>query len=649
MPAPSIWERYSQLLTVRISGIERVGELAEQGRIEDARDHLISSARGAWQYRWPTGRTYTLRRLGEELDTERFQALAPIARMLTDEEPGGAAAFLDYLRRRAAPNVASFVGAPVAPAAGFNPQGQYSVALWNAVVTTGDPAVKAALDQRIAQYLDPHLVITWHETDGCWPQLVMSSLFHGGIDDATLCKLILFGLDHAEQCNVTSHLSEPAQTSIGGNHLFAWISAWLKFTILFPEFRRTPALQHSVIARLDDETSKQVMPDGSMIEGCPGYQNCCLYGASEFLRLAAEHGLQYPGRVRAAWARMIRHVVGLMRPDFCVPFFGDSHDRYVPQYLWQLPRFYDMSELDWAVSGGKKGRPPAYTSCAATSIGYYTMRSGWERDAVYMCFDGGRFGQGHQHEDKLGFELCAFGRPFLVDAGDHSYSEHWMREWVVLAQAHNTVLIDGAGQCRWREDRDKWYSHVPLKNPWTTGPVWDVTEADFAGPYERDIGDVKVRRRVVFHKGAPPFFWITDWIEGTRTHEVTELFHFAHDIGVVEEIPGGVRTRIPGGPDLAVLLMAAQGGGVSVERHCGERNPTRGWVSPELYREEPAWEVHFTGAGATPMRRDFLLLPWRATLPDVSARLNIGGGSPAITLTIGGRDTTIALPSHIKP
>ena len=34
--------------------------------------------------------------------------------------------------------------------------------------------------------------------------------------------------------------------------------------------------------------------------------------------------------------------------------------------------------------------------------------------------------------------------------------------------AHNTILIDGIGQCRWREDRDKWYSHVPLKNRFET-------------------------------------------------------------------------------------------------------------------------------------------------------------------------------------
>lgn len=639
----SIWAHYSGLLHVQMSGIDRVDDLVKQGRTEDARDHLISTAKAVWQYRWPTKREYTLRRLGESLDGELFPDLAPIAVDLANERPTAAARFLDYLRQRKTPELKSFVGKPGAPPKGFNPEGQYSCVLWSAAMATGDPAIKAALGRRIAEYLDPHIVITWHETAGNYPQLVMSALYHGGIDDVTLCKLILFGLDHAEQCNDTSHLAIPSQTSIGGNHLFAWIAAWLKFTILFPEFRRTPVLQTAALARLDDEVSKQVMPDGSMIEGCPGYQNCCLYGASEFLMLCAQYNLPLPDRVRLAWERMLRFNIGLMRPDFCVPFLGDSHDEFIPDYVWQMKKFYSFPELDWTMSQGKEGQPPAFTSVAMPSIGYYVLRSGWGRDDLYLCFDGGRYGQGHQHEDKLHFELWAHGRMFLVDPGDYGYNDHWMRQWIVLAQAHNTVLVDDAGQCRWREDRDKWYSPVPLENPWKTGPEWDMVEADFAGPYERDIGAVKVRRRAVFHKTEPAFYWVTDWIEGTGEHEVTELFHFAHDIATVEEIPGGVATRIPDGPNLAVLHMQIASSvnaqpKLSVRRYRGEHNPTRGWVSPQLYKVEPAWEVHFTGKGDLPLRRDFLLFPSKQPLAEnISATLDLSGGTAAIDLRLGAK------------
>jgi hypothetical protein len=161
-----------------------------------------------------------------------------------------------------------------------------------------------------------------------------------------------------------------------------------------------------------------------------------------------------------------------------------------------------------------------------------------------------------------------------------------MAQWSVLSQAHNTVLVDDAGQCRWRGDRGEWYSHVPLKNRWSTGPDWDVVEADFDGPFERDIGPVRIWRRVAFHKGAPPFWWITDRVEGSGEHDVAALFHFAHDIAEVGGIPGGVRTRVPGGPDLAIV---ANGGETVVRLFRGERDPVRGWMSPALGAAEPAW------------------------------------------------------------
>ena len=651
MANASIWRRRAaELLDVYISGMDRVEDLLAAGRVEDARDHLIGCARAVWQYRWATPRVYSLRRLGEALDAARYPALAPVVAALQAEQADAAAQFVAYVRTKVAatPALQSFVAAPAAPPAGFDPTAQTSFALWRAWAATRDPATKAQLDQRIAAYLDPHVVITWHESAGPWAHLVLSATVHGGLDDATLCRLILFGLDHAEHCNVTAHLADPPQTSIGGNHLFAWIMAWFQFVLLFPEFRRTPALQAAALARLDDELSKQVMPDGSMIEGVPGYQNCCLFGASEFLRLAATFGVPLPERARADWEQMLRFNIGLMRPDFCVPFLGDSHDQHVPGYVWQLRRFYDFPELTWTVSSGREGRPPAFTSRAFPRIGYFVQRSGWTPDALYLCFDGGRFGQAHHHEDKLHVELSAYGRQFLVDVGDHSYTDHWMRRWAVLSQAHNTLLVDGLGQCRWREDRDRWYGHTPVPARWVSGDTWDVAEADFAGPFERPLGNVRVRRRVVFHKGTPPFWWVTDWAEGEGMHEVTELFHFAHDLADVAEVASGVRTRQPSGPDLAVLSLAGAPGGDAaprVTRHRGEREPTRGWVAPQLYTVEPAWEVHFSGAAALPLRRDFLLLPWRTALPDdVTAALHPAGLRLTLALRVGPDTWQLALP-----
>jgi len=634
-----------RLVDIQIAGIDRVGQLLREGRVDEARDHFISCARAVWQHRWRSVRRFTLKRLGVALDTQRHPQLAQVAAALRAEEPGAARFFLDHLRSRTKPEVTSFVERPKPPAKDFDPAAgsATSLHLWHAWVAGGDPRAKEQLDRRIGEYLDPVRVISWHETNRAWARLVMSALYHGGIDDETLCKLILFGLDHAEHCNATSHLSEPPQTSIGGNHLFNWILGWLTATLLFPEFRRSPALQSSAIARLDDELSLQVMPDGSMIEGAPGYQNCCLYGASEFLRLCGEQHVALPPRVLEAWEKMIRFAVGIMKPDGRVPMIGDSQDDLVRGLASPMTRYYDIPELDWTVSEGKKGRPPSCTSKAFPCIGYYVQRTGWSPDDLYLCFNGGRFGQSHHHEDKLSFELYAHGRMMLVDCGVHSYSDHWFRRWAVTSHAHNTILVDGAGQCRWRQDRDQWYSPMPLDNRCEMGEQWDLVEADFDGPYETPIGPIVQRRRVVFHRTEPAFWWITDAVNGDGEHEVTELFHFAHDIETLQPADRGVRTRIPGGPDLAVLCLHADE--VAVERYRGAQDPPWGWVSPERNALAPAWEVHFTGRPRLPMRRDFLLLPSAGELPDdVSAQLQLLPSAARLSLLIAGQRHILDLP-----
>ncbi|MBN4074121.1 heparinase II/III-family protein, partial [bacterium AH-315-E10] len=320
----------------------------------------------------------------------------------------------------------------------------------------------------------------------------------------------------------------------------------------------------------------------------------------------------FPESVHTAWKKMLHFSIGLMDPSRCIPMFGDSQIDHVPSHCKSVALHYAEPEFLWAVTDGKEGHVPSYTSIGFPCIGYYALRSSWGTDAHWLCFDGGRMGQAHYHEDKLNFELYAFGRPFIIDSGVHSYSEHWFREWSVLSAAHNVILVDGIGQCRWRDDRNNGYSAVPLKNRWETDETWDIVEADFSGPYEQDIGSIVQHRRITFHKGELPFWLITDTIEGNGEHDVTELFHFDHDITDLEEIPGGVKTMMTSGANLLLVCFDD----LTVTRFHGEMDPPRGWVSPELYCIEKAWEVHFSAKGSLPLIRHFLLLPWQGMIPE---------------------------------
>ena len=75
------------------------------------------------------------------------------------------------------------------------------------------------------------------------------------------------------------------------------------------------------------------------------------------------------------------------------------------------------------------------------------MRSDWTEDARWLIFDTGPYGGPHGHEDKLSFELFAYGAPFIVDPGSYTYNRSDpYREYFVGSQGHNTVLVDNKSQ-----------------------------------------------------------------------------------------------------------------------------------------------------------------------------------------------------------
>ena len=98
------------------------------------------------------------------------------------------------------------------------------------------------------------------------------------------------------------------------------------------------------------------------------------------------------------------------------------------------------SDFAWAHSEGKQGKSPAVTSCAFDYAGYYIMRTSWKPDAVWALFDGGPFGYGHQHEDKLNVLLHAYGRLLLTEGGNYAYDTSEMRKYVLSTRGaqHNS-------------------------------------------------------------------------------------------------------------------------------------------------------------------------------------------------------------------
>jgi hypothetical protein len=79
-----------------------------------------------------------------------------------------------------------------------------------------------------------------------------------------------------------------------------------------------------------------------------------------------------------------------------------------------------------------------------TKSGYAIVRSLPSAEQTSMLFvTGMAHATAHKHADELSFELFEFGRLIFVDSGKYGYNNDAMRRYVLSADAHNTVGIDG--------------------------------------------------------------------------------------------------------------------------------------------------------------------------------------------------------------
>jgi hypothetical protein len=127
------------------------------------------------------------------------------------------------------------------------------------------------------------------------------------------------------------------------------------------------------------------------------------------------------------------------------------------------------------------------------------MRSGWDVRDRFMVVDGGPFGTNHQNEDKLNFELWAYGEYLVRDPGTYTYNydSPW-RKFMTSSLAHNTVAVDHMGQHR-RGLKELYVAEEPLDNLFMAADGLVTFRASYDSGYgpERDL-QVTHTRTVLF-------------------------------------------------------------------------------------------------------------------------------------------------------
>lgn len=322
-----------------------------------------------------------------------------------------------------------------------------------------------------------------------------------------------------------------------GNWLIMEMNGLAQTGILYPEFAMSGKWLRKAWAVLRDELDRQIYPDGFQYELSTGYHDVVINNYQRVIEVAKAYDVPVMKEITGGLVRACRLNVKLMMPDGRLPDLNDGKMERVSRLLLPKKRILPKDPvLEWAASEGVKGREPEYRSLALPYSGICVMRDGWGAEHTWALFDGGPFGRGHQHEDKLSLLVYGGGKLVLTEGGNYAYDDSQMRQYVISSLAHNTVLVDGKGQNR--RSSYCWQAadiHKAAGLRFMTGGSYDYA----GGVYDEGYGPEEDKsashdRSVYFIKhplyGLKPFFLVSDRLEAETRHEYEFLWHLDSDV-----------------------------------------------------------------------------------------------------------------------
>ena len=403
-----------------------------------------------------------------------------------------------------------------------------------------------------------------------------------------------------------------------GNWLIMEMNGLAQIGILYPQFIDSPAWKEYAFARMVEELQAQIYPDGWQVELSTGYHQVDINNYQWLIDVCRAYDEPIPPAFRTSMEKMHTVNVLMMMPDGRLPDLNDGGWQVVSGLMKSAVADYpDRQDFLWARTQGAQGQPPQVTSHAFEYAGYYVMRSGWQPDALWAVLDGGHFGYGHQHEDKLNLLLHAYGRLLLNEGGNYAYDSSEMRRYVLSTRAHNTIRVDNEDQNRRiAYNREAFDVGLPSEGMLRITPAFDVAQ----GVYDEGYGplaEIRVRheRKVIFLKQGTgsigPCLVVVDRLtpDGPGEHHVQVMWHLnATQVEVDGETVRGSDAGLPN-----LVICPAGEAGLQVSVVSGQEAPEfQGWKAIKNHQQgeyEPTPTALYEGVIHGPTRLVTLLYP----------------------------------------
>ncbi|MFC1452546.1 alginate lyase family protein [Verrucomicrobiota bacterium] len=437
-----------------------------------------------------------------------------------------------------------------------------------------------------------------------WSSCVDSLFVCGQVEPMELLRILKSLHDQLAYLEIVTNGHSGNWPTIGCRGMLAALQT-------FPVFRDTDRLADYCASTLAAQIDDQVLPDGVQFELTPHYHQCVVNNLLSSLRSFRALGRDLEPRTMVALRRMIRYTQQTVVPDGSAHVaFNDGDPAAVPS----LERALDGVGLDYLLLPDAELGPRCFPHAGVA----FLRQRACDGD-LYLAFDAGPYGAGHQHEDKLGFWLFAYGRSLLVDPGRHLYdwSAVSFYDYLRSTTAHSTVKVDG--KCQHSAGRrETWIAREPLVLEW----VAEAGDVRAAGAYDLGYGednalDVTHRREIVFVRER---FWVIfDRVGGEGEHQVESRFQFAPGELAVD----GTRAHTCFADANLLLVAAATAPFGDIHVECGRNEPRGGWYSERYGRIEPAPALSLSTRSELPLRMAVLLFPYKGeVVPDIGFRFD---------------------------
>lgn len=327
--------------------------------------------------------------------------------------------------------------------------------------------------------------------------------------------------------------------SPSGNHLIHQSSGVIRAGLCFPEFKDAEAWVRAGVENLNQEITRQTYPDGCHFELDPGYHIGTVESYDEAIQVAVRNGRKdlFPQECLDRLEKMIYYYLDYCYPDGTHPCFSDArrHDDLVSGEL--LEHFGIV--------------PPAYKSSGHPDSGFYCFRNGWTEDSIILPVKATERGMWHAQPDFGTFELWAYGKILMPDAGAYTYSGdeeiERQRAYFKATARHNALTLD---------DRD-------YDDPQPKVLQWSPEGRVQRLAVEHQAYEGLTRRRSIEFVDEK-YFVVTDVVKGPASGRLTLRNGLGG--GSVEETAPGEFLYRDGDAGLRIQVSGPKGSQVSLEQ-----------------------------------------------------------------------------------